>query len=224
MLIVEDDSELAKLVASFFEQFEFECKIESDGEVAIQKIEKMKPDLLLLDVMLPSIDGLSICRKIKSNFKGKIIILTARTDTIDQVLGLELGADDYVSKPVEPRLLLARARAVLRRQPLYSEPKRDVITFNDIQLNKHRREVFKNGRLIDMSTPEYELLSLLIENQGKVIDRDTIFMALRGVEYDGQSRQVDIYISNLRAKLDDGAPNTCVIKTIRSKGYMMVGL
>jgi two-component system response regulator RstA len=222
ILIVEDDKDLALLTAEFFEQFEFECQIEHDGEVAIQKIEQTSPDLILLDVMLPNMDGLKICQYIKDRFQGKIIILTARTDTIDQVLGLELGADDYVSKPVEPRLLLARARAVLRRSFYKAETNQGVITFNDIEIDKYRREVYKNKQLIDLSSPEYELFSLLVDKRGEVVDRDQIFMRLKGVEYDGQSRQVDIHISNIRAKLDDGSLNTCLIKTIRSRGYMLV--
>lgn len=227
LLIVEDDRDLAQLTCDFFRQFEFECNIESNGLAAVRRILELQPDLVLLDLMLPDMDGLQICQQIKGKFNGKIMMLTARTDTIDQVLGLEIGADDYIAKPVEPRLLLAKARAVLRREAQAAQTTAgrgpEVQTFGDIELHKHRREVFKDGNLIEMSNPEYDLFELLAKHQGEIISRDKIFKHLRGVEYDGQSRQVDIHISYLRAKLEDDPGNPTLIKTVRSKGYLFMG-
>ena len=154
-------------------------------------------------------------------------MLTARTDTIDQVLGLEMGADDYVSKPVEPRLLLARCRAVLRRenkrQPeaLTADPQ--CIQTSGIEIDARKRIVRVNGEVIGLSNPEYDLLVLLVNNLGKIVSRDEISRQLRGVEYDGQSRQIDIHVSAIRNKLKSASHDEELIKTVRSKGYIYVG-
>jgi len=226
LLIVEDDKELAQLTHDFLQQFEFDCHVEHNGLAAVQRIIESQPDLVLLDLMLPDLDGLQICQQIKGQYQGKIMMLTARTDTIDQVLGLEIGADDYIAKPVEPRLLLAKARAVLRREVVVSETttkNQEVLAFGNVELHKHRREVYKQGNMVEMSNPEYDLFELLAEHQGQIISRDQIFKHLRGVEYDGQSRQVDIHISYLRGKLEDDPGNPTLIKTVRSKGYLFMG-
>lgn len=149
--------------------------------------------------------------------------LCARTETIDQVLGLEFGADDYISKPVEPRLLLAKLRAIVRRETLHSAKGQATMTFGDIELNRYKREVFRGGELVALSTPEYELLNYLVDNAGHVLDRDKIFQNLWGTEYDGQHRQVDIHISSLRNKLDSSPENPQLIKTVRGKGYVFTG-
>lgn len=233
LLIVEDDKDLAQLTSDFFEQFEFQCSIESNGSKAVTRILDTQPDLVLLDIMLPDTDGLQICQQVKGKFKGRIVMLTARTETIDQVLGLEIGADDYVSKPIEPRLLLAKARAVLRREPLFDtdvqskevpeKAKPENLHFGDINIQQYKREVRKNGEPVVLSNPEYDLLMLLVEHEGSVISRDEIFLGLKGVEYDGQNRQVDIHISALRAKLETDPGNPQLIKTVRSKGYLFTG-
>lgn len=223
ILIVEDDQELATLTRDFLNQFEFECQIEGNGANAIELILSSQPDLVLLDIMLPEVDGLQICQQIKQQYNGKIIMLTARTDTIDQVLGLELGADDYVSKPVEPRLLLARARAVLRRESQAPAAVEEIQRFNDITINRHKREVTKSGQVVELSNPEYDLFEFMTQNSGVVLSRDQIFKCLRGVEYDGLNRQVDIHVSSLRAKLEQDPTSPNLIKTVRSKGYLFTG-
>lgn len=223
LLIVEDDPNLAELTCDFFEQFEFACSIESDGEKALQKALHEQPDIILLDLMLPNLDGMEICKQLKGKIQSKIVMLTARTDTIDQVLGLEMGADDYVAKPVEPRLLLAKVRAVLRREAAPTVVQADTYQFHDYVIHYQKREVLKNGEVIDLSTPEYDLLCLLVERKGQTISREDIFRHLRGVAYDGQNRQADILISNLRAKLETDVNCPVLIKTVRSKGYLFVG-
>lgn len=224
MLIVEDDHNLAELTRDFFEQFEFTCSIEGNGEKALARALQEQPDIILLDVMLPDLDGLQICKQIRDKVSSKIVMLTARTDTIDQVLGLEMGADDYVSKPAEPRLLLAKVRAVLRRDNNPAPTKTPTISFADFTLNTQKRALTKNGQYLELSTHEYDLLVMLLQSPGKVISREAIFRQLRGVEYDGQNRQADILISNLRAKLESDPDCPAMIKTIRSKGYLFVGL
>lgn len=223
MLIVEDDQHLAELTRDFFEQFEFNCTVEGNGEKALNLAVASEPDVILLDIMLPEVDGIQICKQIRDRVRSKIVMLSARTDTIDQVLGLEIGADDYVSKPAEPRLLLAKVRAVLRRDNTPSKSQNETLTFADFVLNPQKRELTRNGVTIDLSTHEYDLLLMLSKNPGRVISREDIFQQIRGVEYDGQNRQADILISNLRGKLESEphAPN--LIKTIRSRGYLFVG-
>ncbi|BDX04885.1 DNA-binding response regulator [Planctobacterium marinum] len=223
MLIVEDDQPLAELTRDFFEQFEFDCTIEENGVRAVELALANPPDIILLDIMLPELDGIQICKQIRDKISAKIVMLTARTDTIDQVLGLEIGADDYVSKPVEPRLLLAKVRAVLRRDNSPVASQQEEFSFADFTLCPHKRELNKNGQPIELSTHEYDLLLMLVQNKGQVISREAIFQHLRGVEYDGQNRQADILISTLRAKIES-APNAAnLIKTIRSRGYLFTG-
>lgn len=225
LVIVEDDDELASLTKEFFEQFEFNCIVEATGKGAIDRILQQQPDVVLLDLMLPDMDGMQVFQHIKGHFQGKVAMLTARGDTIDQVLGLEVGADDYISKPVEPRLLLAKVRALLRRedntQPV-AENSNNIVK-GEIVIDTHKREVSHKEQNIELSTFEYELLLLLVENSGEVVTRDTIYEALWGHEYDGQNRQVDIYISSLRGKLEIDSSQPTLIKTVRSKGYIYVG-
>ncbi len=223
LIIVEDDHELASLTQDFFQQFEFNCKVISEGQQAVTQIIAEQPDLVLLDLMLPDIDGMQVFQQIKPAYTGKVAMLTARGDTIDQVLGLEFGADDYISKPIEPRLLLAKCRALLRREMNIETNKENSLSINDVTIHKHKREVQKAGLLLEFAAPEYDLLLLLIEHRGKVISRDFIFKSLWGVEYDGQNRQVDIYISAIRSKLESDPNQPSLIKTVRSKGYLFTG-
>ncbi|WP_372769478.1 response regulator [Pseudoalteromonas sp.] len=223
LIIVEDDHELANLTQDFFQQFEFNCKVISEGQRAISQIIAEQPDIVLLDLMLPDIDGMQVFQQIKPAYTGKVAMLTARGDTIDQVLGLEFGADDYISKPIEPRLLLAKCRALLRREVSVEANKGEQLSINDIVVNKHKREVLKAGVSLEFASPEYDLLLLLIEHRGEVISRDYIFKSLWGMEYDGQNRQVDIYISSIRSKLENNPNQPSLIKTVRSKGYLFTG-
>lgn len=229
ILIVEDDARLASLTKEYLEGNGFQISVESDGSSAAERIANEQPDLVILDVMLPGEDGLSICRKVKINNEVPILMLTARTDDMDQVLGLEMGADDYVAKPVRPRVLLARIRALLRRaesQPQgqleSNEPEASRIEFGDLVIDSAMREAWLQGESIDLTSAEFDLLWLLASNAGRVLTREEIFTALRGIEYDGQDRSIDVRVSRIRPKVGDDPMHPRRIKTVRSKGYLFV--
>ena len=204
--------------------------LETHGGAAVERIRSEQPDLVVLDLMLPGEDGLSICRRVRPQYSGPIIMLTARTDDLDQVLGLEMGADDYVSKPVKPRVLLARIRAMLRRvtenaqgqggEVNGEEPAR--LQFNDLVVDRSMREAWLNDESIDLTSAEFDLLWLLASNAGRVLSREEIFTALRGIEYDGQDRSIDVRVSRIRPKIGDDPIHPRRIKTVRSKGYLFV--
>lgn len=229
ILIVEDDERLADLTREYLESNGLTVSLETHGGAAVERIRKEQPDLVVLDLMLPGEDGLSICRRVRPAYSGPIIMLTARTDDLDQVLGLEMGADDYIGKPVQPRVLLARIRAMLRRAETHpassqgtddEEPVR--LQFNDLIVDRSMREAWLNEDSIDLTSAEFDLLWLLSSNAGRVLSREEIFTALRGIEYDGQDRSIDVRVSRIRPKIGDDPIHPRRIKTVRSKGYLFV--
>lgn len=223
ILIVEDDERLAELTQEYLIKNGLEVAIETDGGRAIKRILSEKPDLVVLDVMLPTADGLTVCREVRTEFSNPILMLTARTDDMDQVLGLEMGADDYVSKPVQPRVLLARIRALLRRsESSGTEEMPQKIQFGNLTIDNGGRSVMLNDAPVDFTSAEYDLLWLLASNAGKILSREDIFERLRGIEYDGQDRSIDVRISRIRPKIGDDPENPKRIKTVRSKGYLFV--
>jgi two-component system response regulator RstA len=234
ILIVEDDERLADLTKEYLESNGLVVSVEGNGTHAVERILNEKPDLVVLDLMLPGEDGLSICRKVRPAYNGPILMLTARTDDLDQVLGLEMGADDYMSKPVRPRVLLARIRALLRRVKEMSgnggvSNESDVDTqgatrlvFNNLTVDSSMREAWLNDESIDLTSAEFDLLWLLSSNAGTVLSREEIFTALRGIEYDGQDRSIDVRVSRIRPKIGDDPVHPRRIKTVRSKGYLFV--
>ncbi|MFD2229608.1 response regulator [Alkalimarinus sediminis] len=234
ILIVEDDERLADLTKEYLESNGLVVSVEGNGALAVDRIKNEKPDLVVLDLMLPGEDGLSICRKVRPYYNGPILMLTARTDDLDQVLGLEMGADDYMSKPVRPRVLLARIRALLRRITDQSssdetndagssdgeEPVR--LVFNNLVVDRSMREAWLNDESIELTSAEFDLLWLLSSSAGTVLSREEIFTALRGIEYDGQDRSIDVRVSRIRPKIGDDPVHPKRIKTVRSKGYLFV--
>ncbi len=223
VLIVEDDERLATLTQDYLRKNGLDVAIETDGNRAIRRIISEQPDIVVLDVMLPGSDGLTVCREVRSQYHNPILMLTARTDDMDQVLGLEMGADDYVAKPVQPRVLLARLRALLRRSDV--APTDDVeqrLEFGDLVIDNGGRSVTLNDKLVDFTSAEYDLLWLLASNAGRILSREDIFERLRGIEYDGQDRSIDVRISRIRPKIGDDPENPKRIKTVRSKGYLFV--
>ena len=235
ILIVEDDERLADLTKEYLESNGLVVSVEANGAHAVDRIKNEKPDLVVLDLMLPGEDGLSICRKVRPYYNGPILMLTARTDDLDQVLGLEMGADDYMSKPVRPRVLLARIRALLRRvtdQGSADAPSADSgssngeepvrLVFNNLVVDRSMREAWLNDESIELTSAEFDLLWLLSSSAGTVLSREEIFTALRGIEYDGQDRSIDVRVSRIRPKIGDDPVHPKRIKTVRSKGYLFV--
>ena len=223
VLIVEDDQRLAELTREYLESNGLRVAIEGNGALAAARIIAEQPDLVILDLMLPGEDGLSICRKVRDRYDGPILMLTARTDDMDQILGLDMGADDYVCKPVRPRLLLARVQALLRR----SEPPQAVVPerrlqFGPLVVDNALREAWLHENGIELTSAEFDLLWLLVANAGRILSREEIFTALRGIGYDGQDRSIDVRISRIRPKIGDDPIHPRLIKTIRSKGYLFV--
>jgi len=224
ILIVEDDQRLAELTQEYLQSNGLQVDIESDGGRAAARILKEQPDLVVLDLMLPGEDGLSICRKVRGQFAGPILMLTARTDDMDEVLGLEMGADDYVCKPVRPRVLLARIRALLRRSEGGEAPTENPrrLEFGQLVIDSAMREAWLRGASVELTSAEFDLLWLLAANAGRILSREEIFTALRGIEYDGQDRSIDVRISRIRPKIGDDPMHPRLIKTVRSKGYLFV--
>ncbi|UTW48971.1 response regulator [Bacterioplanoides sp. SCSIO 12839] len=228
ILIVEDDERLATLTKDYLESNGLKVSVEGDGSRAIERIKTEQPDLVVLDLMLPGEDGLAVCRIVRPYYKGPILMLTARTEDLDQVLGLEMGADDYVAKPVRPRVLLARIRALLRR--VKEEPEQEEVettsdnrlTFGNLVVDNAMREAWLDGQSIDLTSAEFDLLWLLSSSAGRVLTREEIFHQLRGIEYDGQDRSIDVRVSRIRPKVGDDPMNPKRIKTVRSKGYLFV--
>lgn len=229
ILIVEDDERLASLTQDYLQSNGLNVSVEGDGSRAIERIKAEQPDLVVLDLMLPGEDGLAVCRIVRPHYSGPILMLTARTEDLDQVLGLEMGADDYVAKPVRPRVLLARIRALLRRakqegvtEEVSSENESERLEFGDLLVDNAMREAWLRGESIDLTSAEFDLLWLLSSNAGRVLSREEIFNQLRGIEYDGQDRSIDVRVSRIRPKVGDDPINPRRIKTVRSKGYLFV--
>lgn len=231
IFVVEDDQRLASLLQDYLQQQGFEVLLETRGDTAPGRILKENPDLLILDLMLPGMDGLAVCQKVRSEYPGPILILTAREDDMDQVAGLELGADDYVKKPVEPRVLLARIRALFRRMEKSLEqsypadrrsPQEEELEFGGLRICRSSHTAWLHKQLVELTTTEFDLLSLLASHAGEVLDRERIFSELRGIDYDGLDRSIDIAVSRLRKKLEIDPAQPTRIRTIWRQGYLFV--
>ncbi|MBE9608177.1 response regulator transcription factor [Chitinilyticum piscinae] len=221
ILIVEDDRKLAALTAEFLQQHAFDVSTLARGDAVLPWLDKHAVDLVILDLMLPGRDGFEVCKDIRRQHDLPILMLTARGDSIDQIIGLENGADDYVVKPVEPRLLLARVKALLRRNHKESREQRDLITLGALQIRRSTRTALLAGREMTLTSSEFELLWLLCERAGEVVSRDEILLHLRGIDFDGFDRSADVIISRLRRKLGEQQDHPHRIKTVWAKGYQL---
>jgi DNA-binding response OmpR family regulator len=228
ILLVEDDIRLSALIQEYLQKQGIVVSIEHRGDLACQRIIAESPDLVILDLMLPGMDGLDVCKAVRPQYAGPIMMLTARDEDIDQVVGLEIGGDDYVTKPVQPRVLLARIRALMRR---FSNPGltqkaqqagKGEYCYGCFTISATAREAWLHDEVLDLTTNDFELLWLLASNPGEIFTRDAILENLRGIDYDGIDRSVDIRISRLRKKLGDDTSHPLRIKTIRGKGYLFV--
>ncbi|WP_415035692.1 winged helix-turn-helix domain-containing protein [Azonexus sp.] len=222
ILLVEDDERLAGLTAEYLSRNDLQVSIEGRGDTAETRILAEQPDLVILDVMLPGKDGFEVCRAVRQNYRGVILMLTARDEDFDQILGLELGADDYIAKPVQPRVLLARIKALLRRLPSPGEhdADNDQMVFGNFRIGRSTRAASLNHQSLDLTTAEFDLLWLLASHAGNVLSRDDLLQELRGIGFDGLDRSIDARISRLRKKLNDDPENPTRIKTVRGKGYL----
>ncbi len=229
ILLVEDDVRLANLTREYLESEGYSVELEKRGDTAVNRICDLNPDLVILDLMLPGKNGLEICRDVRPKYNGPIVMLTARDEEVDEIVGLEIGADDYITKPVQPRKLLARIRALLRRAAaetnhaiLLLQPEATELVFGQLTINDKSRQVIFNKAEVPLTTNEYELLILLAKETGNVVSRDKVLLMMRGIGYDGIDRSVDINISRLRKKFGDDTTSPKKIKTVRGKGYLFV--
>ncbi|OCG20323.1 MULTISPECIES: winged helix-turn-helix domain-containing protein [unclassified Gilliamella] len=232
ILIIEDDQRLANLIQVYLIRQGYLVEWHNSGAGAEEKIQQLNPDLVILDVMLPEKTGFDICRDIRTWFTNYILIMTASEDNIDEIVGLELGADDYLAKPVEPRLLLARIRALLRRKQIETDkdnhkefvlPQNNkTLIFGNLIVDGENRKVLLQEQEIDLTTAEFDLLWLLAHNAGTILSRDDIFSQVRGIDFDGSDRSIDARVSRLRRKLLDDPDNPSRIKTVRGKGYLFM--
>lgn len=220
ILIIDDDERLTSLLSKFLGDFGFMVAAAHTPSIGFNLIQKFVPDLIILDIMLPEMDGFEVCRIIRRKSDVPIIMLTARGELTDKVVGLELGSDDYLAKPFEPRELVARINTVLRRSS--SRFKRSD-SFGDLFLDYDQKKVTLYGKNLNLTTSEFTVLSLLAINTGRVFSRDEILQELRGFDCDAYNRTVDIAISRLRQKLADDPKDPQYIKTIWGSGYSFIG-
>lgn len=222
ILLAEDDARLAALVKDYLESTgELTVAVQDNGGKIIRAVEDLAPDLVILDVGLPNKDGLSICRDLRPTYKGAILILTAHSDDAEQILGLEYGADDYVVKPVEPRLLLARVRALLRRYDKDHNTDCQQIAFGGLSIQCQSRAVTLHNEPVELSSHEFDLLLALAKQPGQIMSREYLYNCIYSRHYDGIDRTIDVRVSQLRKKLADSADKPFRIKTIWGRGYLL---
>ena len=223
ILVVDDDREVVRLMRAYLEQAGYDVLVAYDGDTAVHQLRREKPDLMLLDLMLPDRDGYDITRLVRSDpdlAHLPIIMLTARVEDADKIVGLELGADDYVTKPYNPREVLARVRARLRSQPLQ---KQQILRHDGLELDEARHEVHVDGRLVDLTPTEYDLLLVLMKQPGVVFRRSELMAQGLGTDYEGIERTLDSHIRNLRHKIEPDPRNPKYIRTVYGVGYRLEG-
>ena len=227
IVFVEDDPEVGQLIAAYLGKHDLDVTIEPRGDTAMETIVRLNPYLVLLDIMLPGKDGMTLCRDLRPVYKGPIVLLTSLDSDMNHILSLEMGANDYILKTTPPAVLLARLRLHLRQhQTLTSETEtlptntRNGIHFGQLRIDPVNRQVTLKDKNISLSTSDFDLLWELATHAGTIMDRDALLLTLRGVSYDGMDRSIDVAISRLRRKLDDSATEPFRIKTVRNKGYL----
>lgn len=218
IMVVDDDSNICELLRLYLEKEGYEAVIAEDGVKALSLFDTAQPDLILLDVMMPKLDGWQVCRELRKKTTCPIIMLTAKGEVFDKVLGLDLGADDYVTKPFEAKEVIARVKAVLRRCGVTEGQKARVVQFDGLYINMENYELKVNGRQIDTPPKEMELIFHLASNPGRVYTRDQLLDEVWGFEYYGDSRTVDVHVKRLREKLD-GVSDQWTLKTVWGVGY-----
>lgn len=220
ILIIEDEKQIARFLELELKHEGYAIEIEYDGRGGLKKAEENEPDLILLDIMLPGINGMEVCRRIRQFSEVPVIMLTARDETTDKVMGLDIGANDYITKPFVIEELLARIRAVLRNRSNSSMQPQKNLAAGDLRMDLSKRQVFRGNESIDLTKKEYDLLEYLLRNRGIVLTRDQILENVWGYDYAGDTNVVDVYIRYLRSKVDD-EHDTKLIQTVRGVGYML---
>ena len=223
VLVVEDEDSFVEALTVGLKREGFRVQVARDGAEALDVFDAVRPDLVLLDVMLPKVSGIDVCREIRRRSSVPIIMVTAKGSEIDTVVGLEVGADDYVTKPYRLRELVARMRAVLRRSPLDEglplNSDGGSIDVGDVSVDPERHEVTIRGQHVNLPLKEFELLTLLLDNAGRVLQRDTLIDRIWGLDYVGDTKTLDVHIKRLRSKVEDDPSNPTRIITIRGLGY-----
>lgn len=221
ILIVDDEARIIDLAKMYLEQEGYRIESANNGATALQKIKENEPDLIILDLMLPGMDGLEVCRRVRAFSEVPIIMLTARNEDIDKIVGLELGADDYLTKPFNPRELVARVKAILRRadrKSPESSASSSVVTIANLTIDPERRVVLVDKKPVDLRMKEFDLLLVLARNQGKVFSREKLLEVVWGYDFAGETRTVDVHIAHLRHKLQGMQPT---IDTVWGVGYKL---
>ncbi|NLZ50051.1 MAG: response regulator transcription factor [Clostridiales bacterium] len=223
ILIVDDEQAILDLLEMILKREQFQVAVANNGRMALNLFDSFKPDLVILDLMLPDISGHDLCKEITRRKKTSIVMLTAKDDIVDKVLGLELGADDYITKPFDTRELIARVKAVLRRVEKNNEPPKKVVEHYDLTIDLENRIVKKNGNNIELTLKEYELLEVFARNPQKVFSREELLQKAWGYDFMGDTRAVDICITRLRKKIEEDSSNPKHIITVYGFGYRFGG-
>lgn len=221
VLLIDDDEKLSALLTEYLGRFNFSVRAVVHPDEGLRAVKADAPDIVILDVMLPDMDGFAVCRKMRETSRVPIVMLTARGDVTDRIVGLELGADDYVPKPFEPRELLARMQAVLRRGAAGGGD--DRVRIGPLEVNWTTSSTRVNGQVVPLTSAEFELLGLLVRNRGRVLSRDRIMDGTRGIDWDAYDRSIDVLISRIRQKLGDDPKQPAFIRTVRGLGYSFIG-
>jgi DNA-binding response OmpR family regulator len=223
ILVIDDDSQLTTLLDEFFSSFNYKVIIQNNPINGIEYLKNNNVDIIILDIMMPEMEGFQVLRKIREFSSTPVIMLTARGEVTDKIVGLELGADDYMAKPFEPRELLARVQSIIRRSQT-PDSMVDKIEFENLLIDKLKQEIFLEGELVQLSTTEYQALILFVEHPGKTLDREFLVENLRGITWQSYDRSVDVLVSRLRQKLGETPSKTRFIKTIHGTGYKFIGI
>ena len=221
ILVVDDEVQIVRVLRGYLEKAGYSVLTAHSGQEALRIARQEKPDLIILDLMLPDMDGLDVCRTLRRDSGVPIIMLTARVEETDRLIGLELGADDYVTKPFSPREVVARVRAVLRRTRPTEQIEDTILVVGDLRLDPARRLLELNGRQVDLTPSEFEILRVMMRSPGRVFERAQLLEAVQGTAYEGYERTIDTHIKNLRQKIEEDSRNPQYLLTVHGVGYRL---
>ena len=225
ILIVDDDERLAEMLSTYLRSRGFEVEQRVDGSSGLRALEQGRFDIVVLDVMLPDLDGLEVLRRLRSRSTVPVLMLTARGEDTDRIVGLELGADDYLPKPFNPREVVARLTAILRRgRPLSAEPEHDTLRFGRLEIDRAAHEARLDGKVCLLTAHQFEILRVLAERVGRVQTREQLMQAVRGEDLEEFDRSIDVHVSRIRAAIEDDPKHPRRIRTVRAVGYVFAPL